>query len=72
MSVTKLAAAGMAITVIGALAVAFELSPLARTRFAKNWVYGAATPRASRLLSFAVLTFGMACLGIAAVWSLLE
>jgi hypothetical protein len=71
MSMTELAAAGMAITVIGGLAVAFETSPLARTRFAKNWVHGAATPRASRLLSFAVLAFGLACLGAAAVWSLL-
>lgn len=71
MSMTELAAAGMAITLIGGLAVALELSPLARTRFAKNWVYGAATPRASRLLAFAVLAFGMACLGAAATWSLL-
>lgn len=72
MAVTELAAAGMAMTVIGGLAVVFELSPLARSRFAKNWVYGAATRGASRLLSFAVLALGMACLGAAAVWSLLE
>jgi hypothetical protein len=71
MSMSELAAAGIAITVIGGLAVAFELSPLARTRFAKNWVYGAATRRASRLLSFAVFAFGMSCLGAAAIWSLL-
>jgi hypothetical protein len=58
------------VSVIGALAVALDFSPLSRTRFVKTYVYGGVTRRASRLLSVAVLALGLLGLIVALVWGL--
>jgi hypothetical protein len=58
------------LTLVGGLAVAFELSPLARTRFARNWIYGAMGRAASRRLSISGLLLGIVLFVVAGVWAL--
>ena len=58
------------VSVIGALAVALDFSPLSRTRFVKTYVYGGVTRGASRVLSVAALAMGLLGLVVALVWGL--
>ena len=72
MTFDELLGVSATLTVIGGLAVAFELSPLARTRFAKNWIYGAMGRASSRILSVCVFLLGIALLVITGIWGLLR
>jgi hypothetical protein len=58
------------VSVIGALAVALDFSPLSRTRFVKEYVYGGVTRGASRVLSIAGLALGLLGLVVALIWGL--
>ena len=60
----------LTLTVIGLLPTVFELSPVARTKFAQDWIYSGVGRKASRALSFAVLGLGLVLLMVAGLWSL--
>ena len=72
MTFDELLGVSATLTVIGGLAVAFELSPLAPTRFAKSWIYGAMGRASSRRLSVSVFCLGIALLVVTGVWGLLR
>lgn len=66
---------GLTLTLIGALALALEYSPLARTRFFRDWIYldsPGDTPQARRrsslILSWCGLFAGHAMLVVGALW----
>ena len=70
MSRTDLYGVACALTVLGILGTAIDLSPLSRTRFAKDYIYSGVGRRASRVLSFSVLGLGLLLLFLAGLWSL--
>jgi hypothetical protein len=77
MTLTDCLGIGLTLSLMGAIAVGLEYSPLARTRFARNWIYsdapgGTAARRrtSSLILSWCALFLGHAFLIVGAIWTL--
>jgi hypothetical protein len=71
MSRSDLLGVALALTSIGVLAAALELSPVSRAKFAKNYIYSGTGRRASRALSFSVLLLGVVLMLSWGLWSLI-
>jgi hypothetical protein len=70
MSLSDLFGVACALTGLGILGTAVDLSPLSRTKFAKDYIYGGVGRRASKALSFSVLGAGLLLLLVTGVLSL--
>jgi hypothetical protein len=70
MSRTDLLGVASALTVLGLLGTAIDLSPISRTKFAKDYIDSGVGRRASKALSFSVLGLGLLLLLAAGLWSL--
>ena len=59
MSQSDLFGVACALTVLGILGTAIDVSPLSRTKFPKDYLYSGAGRRASKVLSSSVLGLGL-------------